>query len=158
MEDYIQYLQNRLKSQSSESNLRKLIDNEMRILSNTITTLQEEQIMQHKGFDDKPLFSLFNDGTYSLKTEKIAESQGIFSKTAGSPYNFKWTDEFVQGLTVAKVGNNWNITSTGIQGLDKIDFFEGYVNMFGLDTENSLMIIGELYSNVLEQVMMSVYE
>lgn len=159
--DYIQQLQFNLKNQSQEGNIRGLIDDEFFRLADKITELNISQIDAHEGFDDKPLENTnpVYDGVYSKATSAYASmDQANTPKPTGSPYNFNWTGNFLGNFHIKAVAKGFVPYSTGTGGGDKQRFFEGYRNMFGLNTENTSIIETEVLYFVLEKILSKVYE
>lgn len=166
--DYIQELQQRLKQASQEANIRRLIDDVMFGLAPEIIALNIAQIEAHKGFDDKPMVNnivktmgdnkgepLYT-GKYSKATSEFSEGANTL-KTKGKPYNFNWTGDFLGNFNIKAVGKGFATYSTGTGSGDKKEFFEGYNNMFGLDSENTATIESEVEYYVLEKVLSKIY-
>ena len=163
--DYIQQWQQNLKQASQEGNLRRLIDVEIYRLAPQIIALNIAQIEAHQGFDDKPMVNdirirsgkrkgeLAFPGTYSEKTQEF--SGGV--KTKGDPYDFNWHGDFLGNFNIKAVGKGFSTYSTGTGSGDKQEFFEGYKNMFGLDTENTATIENEVLYYVLEKSLNQIY-
>ena len=156
--DYIQQLQFNLKNQSQEGNIRGLIDDEFFRLADKITELNISQIDAHEGFDDKLLFNPDYKGVYSENTSISAFRQGLH-KPIGGRYDFQWTGSFKSGFEILDRPEGYAIDSLGaFDSPDKIEFFEGYRNMFGLNTENTSIIETEVLYFVLEKILSKVYE
>lgn len=166
--DYIQELQQRLTQVSSEGNLRNLIDKGILELRSEIIALNIAQIDQHDGFDDKPMVNtikvrrgkrkgeLAYKGVYSQATEEFAEGANT-SKSAGKPYDFNWYGDFLGNFALKAVGKGFATYSTGTGSGTKREFFEGYNNMFGLNTQNTATIESEVEYYVLEKVLSKMY-
>lgn len=140
--------------------LRGLIDQQIYRLAPEIIRLNIEQIDNHEGFDGKSLENSnpIYDGTYSKMTSAYASvAQPNAPKSAGSPYNFNWTGDFLGNFNLQAVAKGFSIYSTGTGSGDKKAFFEGYKNMFGLTDENISLIEAEVLYYVLEKTLNDVY-
>lgn len=113
-----------------------------------IIRLNASQFEQGKGSDGQrlvnsnPLFS----GRYTLLTQIIAQTKPtVAPKTAGNIYNFAWTGDFLSGMYVDfKPDGKYTIFSNGMGTGDKLSFFKGYNNLFGLTDENKQIIIDKI--------------
>ena len=157
--DYIQQWQQNLKQASQEGNLRRLFDEAFYKAGPDIIALNITQIDQHEGFDDKPLINkikIFKDGVYSGATQAFSEGANT-PKIKDEPYNFNWAGDFLGNFNIKAVSKGFATYSTGTGGGDKQRFFEGYDNMFGLNTENTKTIEDEVLRYVLEKTLSSIY-
>jgi len=101
-----------------------------------IITLNKMQFIDGFGSDDRvlknqnPVFS----GKYRTGDKR------------GQKYDFFETGVFYRGLNIKFDGNeSFDIFSTGIDTTpDKYDFFKGYFNLFGLDTESRRILNYEI--------------
>lgn len=103
---------------------------------NKIIQLNTSQFENGIGSDDKPLKNsnqLFK-GIYTLSTQLTNPK-----KIAGSLYDFNDTGAFLSGMQIDLDSSltKVNIFSTGTGASDKKIFFDGYRNLFGLNTTNS---------------------
>lgn len=90
------------------------------------------------GLLDNPNYS----GVYSKATEEIASYENpLAPKTAGEPYNFLWTGEFIKGFELFIRNGDLELFSTGTGNEDKAEFFNGYKELFGLTDKNLRAII-----------------
>ncbi|MGB0896884.1 MAG: hypothetical protein ACPGRW_06150 [Flavobacteriaceae bacterium] len=81
-------------------------------------------------------------GVYSESTQGFADLDGISTKkTAGQPYNFLWTGDFIRGFELFIKNGDLELFSTGTGSGDKAAFFDGYQHLFGLTDENLRKII-----------------
>jgi len=124
--------------------------------------MQRHQIEQGKGFDDNNLDSgstLFK-GEYAPSTSNFASLSGnsLTSKTAGNKYNFVWTGDFMGNFRMKRQNKGLELFSTGTGSGDKQEFFEGYTNMFGLDTDNTATIESEVMYYVLDKIFTKLYQ
>ena len=155
--DYIQQWQQNLKQASQEGNLRRLIDDAIYDLTPEILAMNLAQIDASAGFDDKSLHNPGYKGTYSKNTSISAFSKGLY-KPAGSKYDFQWTGRFRSGFEILDRPTGYAIDSAGAYGSDgKTEFFEGYENMFGLDSANTATIENEVLYYVLEKSLNQIY-
>lgn len=126
--------------------LANILDEQERIIyanENRILRLNTNQFENGMGSDDKVLFNknpLF-DGTYSLSTSLLDSN-----KRAGDLYTFHQTGDFLRGLQLELRPNlvEMDIFSTGTGGGKKADFFAGYTNLFGLDSESKRILNYEI--------------
>lgn len=166
--DYIQQWQQKLNKESSEGNLRSLVDQGIYSIAPEILALNIEQIDKHQGFDDKPMVNnirirsgkrkgeLAYKGVYSDATAEFAQGANT-SKSAGKPYNFNWYGDFLGNFALKAVGKGFATYSTGTGSDSKKEFFEGYSNMFGLNSKNTATIESEVEYYVLSKVLSRVY-
>jgi hypothetical protein len=94
--------------------------------SQKITNLNKNQFTDGLGSDDKELFN----------TNRIYSGFYRSGEFVGQRYDFFNTGRFIQGLDLKFFDeNSFNIFSNGTGTTqDKQDFFDGYTNLFGLDT------------------------
>lgn len=103
---------------------------------NQIANLNISQIEDSSGSDGKLLQNknkIFT-GLYSMSTQLINPK-----KVAGTPYDFLETGTFLSNFQV-DISNDLSklsIFSTGTGSGDKAEFFRGYTNLFGLNTNNA---------------------
>ena len=155
--DYIQLLQQRIQS-VNDNVILGLIDEEVFRLSDKIIDLNLNQIENSKGFDDKSLKNPFYKGRYSEVSSSIAFRHGEF-KPVGGLYDFDFTGDFKRGFNIKDVPKGYEIESFGAYGGDgKTEFFEGYDNMVGLNTENTATIESEVLYYVLEKTFSKLYQ
>jgi hypothetical protein len=102
---------------------------------NEIVNLNIKQIENSTGNDGKLLESTDSrfKGLYTLSTQLLNPR-----KTAGDPYDFRETGNFLNNFQLYINPNltQIEIFSTGTGANEKADFFRGYKNIFGLDKEN----------------------
>lgn len=89
-------------------------------------------------------------GRYTLLTQIIAQTQPtVAPKTAGSLYNFAWTGDFLSGMFVNFDNNGkYSIFSNGMGTGDKLSFFKGYSNLFGLNDKNEKIITDKVRADL----------
>lgn len=115
------------------------------------------QIDASTGFDDKSLYNPEYKGTYSKNTSISAFRKGLY-KPVGDKYDFQWTGRFRSGFEILDRPAGYAIDSVGAYGNDgKTEFFEGYQNMFGLDSANTASVESEVVYYVLNKVLNQVY-
>lgn len=162
--DYIQLLQKRIQS-LNESKISNLVYDEYFNLKDEIIRLQIQQIQEHDGFDDgvlKNRIKKFEKGTYSASTQLFADLRNPYPsltrKPKGELYNFTWSGDFLANFRLKRQNKGLEIYSTGTGSGDKREFFEGYSNMFGLDSENTATIESEVLYYVLEKTLLHLYQ
>lgn len=123
IKDYIKKCEY-VKSNILDVQKRIIIDNKQKI-----TNLNKNQFIDGLGSDDKILHN-----TNPIFTGRY--------KNNGQLYDFFNTGKFINGLDILfKDKDTFNIFSTGTETTErKYDFFQGYTNLFGLDS---------YYSNIL---------
>lgn len=161
--DYIDEIRTRLIQETSPSNIDLLIEEKMFSLEEKITSLNIAQIEDHTSADgsrlknDNELYS----GIYKPATANYAAlgipTVPLMPKVAGQPYNFLWTGEFIPNFHIRKVGNDFEIYSTGTGSGLKKEFFDGYKNLFGLITGDENMIFEEVAEFVNNTIADRVY-
>lgn len=109
---------------------------------NEIIRLNTGQFENGTGSDNKRLVNsnpIFK-GRYSLYTQIIAKNT-VAPKNAGDLYNFAWTGDFLSGMYVDfKNNGTYSIFSNGMGTAEKLSFFKGYNNLFGLTDKNEKII------------------
>ena len=126
--------------------ISNILDEQERIVlanENKIIGLNVDAFQSGMGSDGKILDSnndLFK-GVYSLSTQLMDPS-----KTAGTPYTFLDTGNFISNLQINMNPNlsKFDIFSTGTGSGDKSIFFAGYTNLFGLDKINAEIVNYEI--------------
>lgn len=115
-----------------------LLEQERIVLKNEkrITKLNEMQFIDGFGSDDKMLFNRNPIFTGFYKSGEMI----------GKRYDFFDTGKFIGGLKVSVFdGDKLAIFSTGSDTTsDKADFFSGYTNLYGLDTESKRILNYEI--------------
>ena len=108
-----------------------IIDNKERII-----TLNKMQFIDGFGSDDKPL----------KNSNPIFTGFYRSGELIGKRYDFFNTGAFYRGLNLKfEDKDTFNIFSTGIDTTsDKYDFFQGYNNFFGLDSESNRILNYEI--------------
>jgi len=101
-----------------------------------ITTLNKMQFIDGFGSDDKELFNRNPIFTGFYRSGELI----------GKRYDFFDTGRFINGMQVKLFQQDrLDIFSTGINTTaDKYDFFAGYTNLFGLDTESMRILNYEI--------------
>jgi len=101
-----------------------------------ITTLNKMQFIDGFGSDDKELFNRNPIFTGFYRSGELI----------GKRYDFFDTGRFINGLQVRLFQQDkLDIFSTGINTTaNKYDFFSGYTNLFGLDTESMRILNYEI--------------
>ena len=101
-----------------------------------ITTLNKMQFIDGFGSDDKELFNSNRRFTGFYRSGELI----------GKRYDFFDTGAFYRGMGIRIFQQDkLNIFSTGINTTaDKYDFFSGYRNLFGLDTESMRILNYEI--------------
>jgi hypothetical protein len=161
--DYIQLLQQRIQI-VNDNVITGLIYDEYFKLEPEIIKLQKEQLDKGIGFDDGFLKSGNSNfkGVYSATTSNFASLDqpypSLTSKTAGQKYNFVWGGDFMNNFRIKRQNKGLEIYSTGTGSGDKQAFFEGYTNMFGLNSENTSTIESEVLYYVYEKVFTRLYQ
>lgn len=105
------------------------------------------------GGDLKSLNPKFT-GFYSLSTELIASVENpLAPKKAGEPYNFVWTGDFAGNFEVEVDSSltKIRIFSTGTGSGKKADFFNDYINLFGLPPKDQLWLRNEIMKALQRQ-------
>jgi len=107
-----------------------------------ITTLNKMQFIDGFGSDDKELFNSNRRFTGFYRSGELI----------GRRYDFFDTGAFYRGMGIKLFNESQlNIFSTGINTtVDKYDFFAGYKNLFGLDTESMRIL---QYEIILPELM-----
>lgn len=155
--DYIETWQKSLNQQSQKNNVLNLIDEKIFNLSDKIIELNLLQIENSQGFNDRGLYNPNYKGVYSKATSQMGFAKGLF-KPIGGLYDFKVTGKFKSGFEIIDKPTGFGIDSTGAYGSDgKTEFFEGYTNMFGLNTQNTTTIMDEVEYYVLDKILSNVY-
>ncbi len=125
--------------------IANILDEQERIVyrnEDKITTLNKMQFIDGFGSDDKELFNRNPVFTGFYRSGEMR----------GKRYDFFDTGKFYQGLHI-KLFNETSLSifSTGINTTpDKYDFFQGYTNLFGLDTESMRIL---QYEIILPELM-----
>jgi len=117
---------------------RIVLANETRILRLNVDSFQDG--IGSDGNLLKNKSSVFK-GIYTLSTQ-LANPE----KTAGTPYTFFETGDFLRGLQLDLQPNltKFDIFSTGTGSGDKSIFFAGYTNLFGLTEDNEKIVNYEI--------------
>ena len=106
---------------------------------NEIVNLNIKQIENSTGNDGNILDNSDTrfKGVYTLATQMLNPR-----KTAGDPYDFRETGNFLNNFELYINPNltQIEIFSTGPGANEKADFFRGYKNIFGLDKENQSIL------------------
>lgn len=115
-----------------------LLEQERIVLKNEkrITKLNEMQFIDGFGSDDKALFNRNPIFTGFYRSGEMI----------GQRYDFFDTGRFIRGLKISVFdGDKLQIFSTGSDTTaDKADFFAGYTNLYGLDTESKRILNYEI--------------
>jgi hypothetical protein len=83
-------------------------------------------------------------GVYAESTQDFANADGISTpKTAGDPYNFLWTGDFLEGFQLNISNETVSLLSTGTGSGGKAAFFAGYKEIFGLTDESLMKVVNE---------------
>lgn len=105
-----------------------------------IVRLNAMQLEHGIGSDGKKLINSNKkySGRYTYFTQQIAlYEQPIAPKVEGSLYNFAWNGDFLSGMYVDfKQKGDYSIFSTGMGTGNKLKFFNGYNNLFGLNDDS----------------------
>ena len=119
--------------------INNMLDEQQRIVmrnENKITTLNKMQFIDGFGSDDKELFNRNRMFSGFYKSGDLI----------GQRYDFFDTGKFINGLRVNfETETRFNIFSNGQDTTaDKHDFFTGYTNLYGLDTESNRILNQEI--------------
>lgn len=113
-------------------------------IDDVIKNLNIKQLEQGEGADDKPLKNANSkySGVYSKTTELIALKENpIAPKKAGKKYNFLYHGEFIKNFELFQNGDKLDIFSTGTGSGNKKAFFDGYSNLYSLNTKSKRIVI-----------------
>lgn len=160
--DYIQLLQKRINSISENAIERDIFD-EFFKLEKVIVDMQQNQISQHQGFDDRKLERFSGeDSKYKYTTQWYADNNipypSLTSKPGGEDYNFVWGGDFMGNFRMKRQNKGLELYSTGTGSGLKEAFFEDYKNMFGLNSENTATIENEVLFYVFEKTLNNIYK
>lgn len=119
--------------------INNLLNEQERIVlknEDRITTLNKMQFIDGFGSDDKELFNRNPVFTGFYRSGEMI----------GKRYDFFDTGKFINGLQIKLFNKETlSIFSTGTDTTaDKHDFFAGYTNLFGLDTESKRILNYEI--------------
>ena len=124
--------------------INTLVDEQKKVIilkKNEIIKLNIDNIDNHIGSDGKKLINSDDrySGRYSKATELISKRENpLAPKIAGQPYNWVWDGNFIPNFQIKFTSKDkFEIFSTGTGAGKKYDFFQGYNNLFGLDTERN---------------------
>lgn len=119
----------------------------IRSIESVFINLNVEQLENSKGSDGNLLEhkdSQKYKGVYAESTQGFANLDGITTpKTAGDPYNFLWSGDFLDGFELFIKNGDLELFSTGTGSGDKKEFFDGYEHLFSLTDENLYKVIDE---------------
>lgn len=123
---------------------------------NEIIRLNASQFENGIGSDGKRLINsnpIFK-GRYTLYTQMIASVKNtVAPKTAGNLYNFAWNGDFLSGMYVYfDRDGKYKIFSTGMGTGEKLDFFKGYNNLFGLTDNNKTKIVEKIRADLKKYI------
>jgi len=144
-----------VKLQEVRNGLLDEVENIIYRNENNIIKLNTNQIDNHIGFDGNELEnsnSLFK-GFY--RQNYFTESGGFHQ--AGSLYDFTNTGNFFRGFYIEVMPNltQIEIGSTGTGSGDKLNFFRGYNNIFGLTNQNQYILNYEIILPELQKYIKS---
>ncbi len=126
--DYIQSAK-KVRDSILDEQERIIMANELRIIQ-----MNTKNIEEGKGSDGSDLINSNRKftGFYTMTTNLLNPN-----KTSGTLYNFFETGAFLSGFQVDLDSSltKVNIFSTGTGSGQKADFFRGYKNIFGLDSQ-----------------------
>lgn len=122
--------------------INNMLDEQQRIVmrnENKIIQLNTAQFEDGMGSDNRPL-----NNKNSIFTGHYKYSKPF--KDAGNLYDFYVTGSFLGGLQLEMKSNlvQFDIFSTGTGSGKKHDFFAGYTNLYGLDTESERILNYEI--------------
>lgn len=130
----------------SPERVTKQLFQEIRRIEDFLIDLNILQIQEHKDSFDNTLenSNQFYTGFYSQATAAIAQRENPRKpKTAGQPYNFEWSGDFIDSFLIDIQNETISLNSTGTGSGDKAFFFEGYTNLFGLTDDNLSKVVKE---------------
>jgi hypothetical protein len=115
-----------------------LVESEKIVLKNEdkLIDLNVDQMQSGEGNDGKELYHIQRKkytGFYSLTTQNINPKKTILDR-----YTFFETGDFLLNFNI-ELSNDLtkvDIFSTGTGSGEKLEFFQGYINMFGLSPKN----------------------
>lgn len=130
------------KAKVVQNSVKNYVDDIAIMKENEIVNLNIIQIENSKGNDNQLLKNTNSKvfkGFYSAGTQLINPS-----KTAGTPYTFFETGDFLSNFNIEVQDNKMNIYSTGSGSGLKRMFFDGYPTIYGLTTENQRIVNYEI--------------
>jgi hypothetical protein len=142
---------NQVFSNWNKLNFNKVIKDTMYESEKDIIYLNVEQMQNGKGSDGGILKNNNYKGVYSPITEEIAKQKiPILPKRTGELYNFGWEGNFLHNMDLEVSDLEYKVFSTGTGVDTKKEFFDGYVNMWGLNKESRAELIdGKGFNNKL---------
>lgn len=121
-------------------------------IDDVIKDLNIKQLEKAEGSDDKPLKNSNRkySGVYSSATEFISKKEKpLAPKKAGSKYNFLYHGDFIKSFEMYQRGEELDIFSTGTGSGEKKAFFDGYTNLYSLNTKSKKILIDKYFHSFL---------